>query len=67
MTTEESLNQVYKLDNKIKLMKMRSEEYDRLSLSIPGPNYGNDMPRDLNRYLDAPFLKWIISKDEIDV
>ena len=66
MTTEEYLNQVYKLDNKIKLMKMRSEEYDRLSLSIPGPNYANDMPRNLNRNLDAPFLKWIIKKDEID-
>ena len=66
MTTEEYLNQVYKLDNKIKLMKMRSEEYDRLSLSIPGPNYGNDMPRNPNRNLDAPFLKWIIKKDEID-
>ena len=34
MTAEEYLNQVYKLDNKIKLMKMRSEEYDRLSLRI---------------------------------
>lgn len=66
MTTEEYLNQVYKLDHKIKLMKMRSEEYDRLSLSIPGPSYGEKIGSNPNRNLEAPFMKWLIKKDEID-
>ena len=48
-------------------MKMRSQEYDRLSLSIPGPSYGEKIGSNPNRNTEAPFLKWIIKKHDLDL
>ena len=47
-------------------MKLRSEEYDRMSLTIPGPSYGEKIGSNPNRNIDAPFIKWIYKKIEID-
>ena len=40
ITSKEYLEQIYKLDHKIKAMELRSQEYERLSYSIPGHSYG---------------------------
>lgn len=66
MTSKEYLERIGKLERKINAMKMRSSEYDRLSLSIPSPSYGEKIGSNPNRNTDAPFLKWIIKKHEID-
>ena len=66
MTSKEYLEQIYKLDHKIKAMELRSQEYERLSYSIPGPSYGERIGSNPNRNLEAPFVKWIMKKDEID-
>jgi len=65
MTAKEYLMQVQKLEYKISRMKLRSEEYERLSHSIPGPNYDRE-PVSGTRNLDAPFIKWIMKKADID-
>lgn len=66
MTAKEYLEQIKTLEHKIYCMKLRSEEYDRLSYSINGMNFGNDMPHSPNRNTEAPFVKWIYKKIEID-
>ena len=58
MTKIEYLSQVYKLQLKIDKKKIRAEEYERLSMSIPGPNYDQPVV-DKTRSLEAPFVKWI--------
>ena len=65
MTAKEYLMQVQKLEYKISRMKLRSEEYERLSHSIPGPNYDRELVSG-TRNLDAPFVKWIMKKTDID-
>ena len=65
MTAKEYLMQVQKLEYKISRMKLRSEEYERLSHSIAGPNYDRE-PVSGTRNLDAPFVKWIMKKADID-
>ena len=66
MTTKEYLEQIKTLEHKIYCMKLRSEEYDRLSYSINGMNFGDDMPHSPNKNTEAPFVKWIYKKIEID-
>lgn len=66
MDTKEYLLQIIKLEHKIYCMKLRSEEYDRMSLTIPGPTYGEKIGSNPNRNTDAPFIKWIYKKIEID-
>lgn len=66
MDAKEYLMQIKKLEHKIYCMKLRSEEYDRMSLSIPGPSYGEKIGSNPNRNTDAPFVKWIYKKIEID-
>mgnify|MGYP003222998769 FL=1 len=66
MDAKEYLLQIIKLEHKIYCMKLRSEEYDRMSLSIPGPSYGEKIGSNPNRNTDAPFVKWIYKKIEID-
>lgn len=66
MTTKEYLSQVYHLERKIKQLKLRSEEFERLSYSVPGPSYGERIGSNPNRNLEAPFVKWLIKKDEVD-
>lgn len=65
MTTKEYLTQVQRLEYKIKRMKQRSEEYERLSLSISGPKYDKE-PISQTRNLEAPFVKWIMKKYDLD-
>ncbi|MDY2895337.1 MAG: sigma factor-like helix-turn-helix DNA-binding protein [Candidatus Enterosoma sp.] len=67
MTTKEYLERIGKLERKINAMKMRSQEYDRLSLSIPGPSYGERIGSNPNRNTEAPFLKWLIKKHDLDL
>ena len=66
MTTKEYMSQVCRLEQKIKQLKLRSEEFERLSYSVPGPSYGEKIGSNPNRNTDAPFVKWLIRKDEVD-
>lgn len=66
MDAKEYLLQIIKLEHKIYCMELRSEEYDRMSLTIPGPSYGEKIGSNPNRNTDAPFIKWIYKKIEID-
>ncbi len=59
MTTKEYMSQVYHLEQKIKQLKLRSEEFERLSYSVPGPSYGEKIGSNPNRNTDAPFVKWV--------
>ena len=65
MTTKEYLLQVRKLEYKISRMKLRSEEYERLSHSISSPKYDSE-PVSGTRNLEAPFVKWIMKKCDLD-
>ena len=65
MTAKEYLMQVQKLEYKIKRMKQRSEEYERLSHSISSPKYDFE-PVSGTRNLEAPFVKWIMKKCDLD-
>ena len=66
MNAKEYLEQIRELEHKIYCMKLRSEYYDKMSLSIPGPTYGEKIGSNPNRNTEAPFMKWLIKKDEID-
>ncbi len=65
MTTKDYLLQVQRLEYKIKRMKQRSEEYERLSHSISSPCYDRE-PVSGTRNLEAPFVKWIMKKCDLD-
>ena len=65
MTAKEYLEQIGKLEHKIQCMKERAEYYNHMSLSIPGPSYGEKIGSNPNRNLEAPFIKWLIKLDEI--
>lgn len=65
MTSKEYLEQIGKLEHTIKCMKMRSEYYDEMSLSIPGPCLNREGSSG-TRNLEAPFVKWLNKKFEID-
>lgn len=66
MNAKEYLEQIRELEHKIYCMKLRSEYYDKMSLSIPGPIYGEKIGSNPNRNTEAPFMKWLFKKDEID-
>ncbi len=66
MTNKEYLSQVYHLDLKIKQLQLRSKEFERLSNTVPGSNY-DGVRVDGTRNQEAPFVKWLIKKDEVDV
>ncbi len=65
MTNKEYLSQVYQLEHKIKQLKLRSDEFERLSLSVPGSNY-DGVRVDGTRNQEAPYVKWIVKKSEVD-
>ncbi len=65
MTAKEYLSQVYLLEKKIRQLKLRSKAFERMSYSVPGLNL-DGVKVDGTRNLDAPFVKWIIKKDEVD-
>jgi len=62
MTKEEYLNQVGRLQHKLKMMKLRAEEYEELANSIPTQNYSRDRVSG-TRNLEAPFVKWDLEID----
>lgn len=66
MDAKEYLSQIRKLEHKIYCMKLRYEEYEKMSLTIPGPTYGEKIRTNPNRNTDAPFLKWLYKKDELE-
>lgn len=63
MTAREYLEQIGYLKRKIHYLELEAEEYERLSLSIPGPNYEREIV-DCTRNLEAPFVKWLDKKFE---
>lgn len=65
MTAKDYLSQVQKLEYKIGRMKLRAEEYERLSLSLPSQNY-DGVRVDGTRNLDAPFVKWLMKKCDLE-
>ena len=65
MTSKEYLEQIRKLEHEIRCMKMRSEYYDEMSLSVPGPCLNREGSSG-TRNLEAPFVKWLNKKFEID-
>jgi DNA-directed RNA polymerase specialized sigma subunit len=65
MTSKEYLSQVYHLELKIKQLKIRSKEFERLSNTVPGSNY-DGVRVDGTRNQEAPYVKWIVKKSEVD-
>lgn len=66
MTNKEYLSQVYRLELKIKQLKVRSEEFERLSNTVPGSNY-DGIRVDGTHNQEAPYVKWIVKKSEVDI
>lgn len=56
---------MFKLQQKLKSMHLRAEEYDRLASSVPGPNYSG-VRVDGTRSLEAPFVKWISKLTDLE-
>ena len=65
MTSKEYLEQIGKLEHKIKCMRFRSQEYDRLSMSLPSQDFTRDRVQ-TSPNLEAPFVKWIMKKADLD-
>ena len=65
MTAKEYLEQVNKLEYKIQRMKERSRYYEQMSYSVPGQDFTRERVQGTPN-LDAPFVRWLIKKDEID-
>lgn len=65
MTAKDYLSQVQRLEYKIKRMKMRAEEYEQMSYSLSSPRM-DGMPSSGTRSTDAPYVKWVIKKCELD-
>lgn len=65
MTSKEYLEQIGKLEHKIKCMRFRSQEYDRLSMSLPSQDFTRERVQTTPN-LDAPFVKWISKKADLD-
>ena len=65
MTSKEYLSQVYHLEQRIKQLKLRSEEFERLSFTVPGSNYDR-IRVDGTHNQEAPYVKWIVKKSEVD-
>lgn len=63
MTAREYLEQIGVIKKKIYFLELEADEYERLSLSVPGPNYDRPIV-DGTRSLEAPFVKWIDKKFE---
>lgn len=62
MDAKEYFQQIFDLTKKIEKMELLVEEYERLSLSIPGPVYGKEVVHSPNVNTEAPFVKWIGKK-----
>ena len=65
MNAKEYLNRVFKLQQKLKSMHLRAEEYERLAASVPGQNY-EAVRVDGTRSLEAPFVKWICKLSDLE-
>lgn len=60
------LSQIRKIEHEIKIKKELFNSYEKLSLSVSSPTYGERTHFNPNANTDAPFLKWIFKKDEIE-
>ena len=65
MTAKEYLEQIGKLEYKIQRMKERSRYYEQMSYSVPGQDFTRERIQGTPN-LEAPFVKWLMKKDEID-
>lgn len=65
MKSKEYLSQIIKLEHKIERMKVRCKEYEHLADSVASPVYDKDKI-DGTKTKDAPFLKWLFKKDELE-
>lgn len=65
MKSKEYLSQIIKLEHKIERMKVRCKEYEHLADSASSPVYDKDKI-DGTKPKDAPFLKWLFKKDELE-
>ena len=65
MTSKEYLESIGKLERKISAMKLRSQEYDRLSLSLPSQDFSRERVQ-TSPNLEAPFVKWVMKKVDLD-
>lgn len=65
MTAKEYFELIGIVEHKINSMKLRSQYYDQMSLSIPGPSL-EKIGSNGTRNLEAPFIKWLFKRDEID-
>lgn len=66
MTAKEYLERIYKLQRKINGMKIRSEEYSKLALSVPGPKYEPRIGTNPTPNSKAPFEIWVKRKVDLD-
>ena len=66
MDTRTFLSQIRKIEHEIKIKKELFNSYEKLSLSVSSPTYGERTHFNPNTNTDAPFLKWIFKKDEIE-
>ena len=60
------LSQIRKIEREIKIKKELFNSYEKLSLSVSSPTYGERTHFNPNTNIEAPFLKWIFKKDEIE-
>ena len=65
MTVVEYLSQIHFIEKKIEQLTIRAAEFERLSFSVPSVSFDRDRV-DCARNLDAPFVKWLQKKDEVD-
>ena len=65
MTVVEYLSQIHFIEKKIEQLTIRAAEFERLSFSVPSVSFDR-IRVDCARNLDAPFVKWLQKKDEVD-
>ncbi len=66
MNTKDFLLQVRKIEHEIKIKRELLNSYEKLSLSVSSPRYREKEYFNPNKNREAPFLKWIYKKDEIE-
>lgn len=65
MTAKEYLEQIGKLEYKIRRMKERSNYYEQMSYCVPGQDFTRERVQGTPN-LEAPFVKWLMKKDDVD-
>lgn len=65
MCVKEKLNQIKYLNYDINKLKQLAEIYEERSHSVPGQSFDREKVQ-TTRNLDAPFVKWIYKKMEVE-